>query len=142
MYIKLLFLVLSLIVIAVMSSKLFLKKKSVKSAEVETEIKPIKKGDYIKKDDANAQINYEANKNKVLDFLNLNVKDKLELSWQFLYEITDIVLKKFNSQDKNMVHTLGKQLFKSGMQYEHVVDYGINRDQLRKNKNQSQTITR
>jgi hypothetical protein len=140
MYIKLLFLVLSLIVIAVMSSKLFLKKKTIKS--VEKEINPVKKGDYIKKDDSNAQINYEANKNKTLDFLNLNIKDKLELSWQFLYEITDIVLKKFNSQDKSIVHALGKQLFKSGMQYEHVVDYGINGDQLRKSKNQSQNITR
>jgi Tfp pilus assembly protein PilO len=121
-YVKLFVLVLSLAIILVISYQLFFNK----SAETKKNV------DYIKKDDLEAQKNYEKQKSQINNFFSLNIKDKLELSWQFLYEITDIILKKFSTEDKNMVHELGDRLFKAGMHYEHVVDYGITREQLAK----------
>ena len=95
-------------------------------------------GEYLKPGDANAQIMYEK-KNKILDQFKNKIKNKLELSWQFLYDITDIVLKRFTSQDREETNRIGKILFKSGMRYNHVIDYGINLDKIRvekeKNKN-------
>jgi hypothetical protein len=88
----------------------------------------IGKEGYLLKDDPNAQVIYEKNK---LNFFSLNnIKNKLELSWEFLYEITEIVLKKFNSQDKNLVHEIGKKLHNAGMQYNHVIDYSINIEKI------------
>ena len=56
---------------------------------------------------------------------SLSVSEKLELSWKFLYEITEIVLQNFNPQDRDSVHDIGKQLHQQGMRYEHVIDLGI-----------------
>jgi hypothetical protein len=56
---------------------------------------------------------------------NLSEDEKIELSWQFLYTITDYVLKKFSRQDVDLVHNIGKKLVTLGVAYQHVVEYGI-----------------
>jgi hypothetical protein len=53
------------------------------------------------------------------------MQEKLELSWKFLYEITDIILNKFSNDDRTKVNQIGKDLTKTGMKYNHVVDLGI-----------------
>jgi len=58
----------------------------------------------------------------------LALNEKIELSWQFLYEITEIVLGKFSSEDRDSVHDIGMQLYESGMRYEHVIDFGIRQE--------------
>jgi hypothetical protein len=55
----------------------------------------------------------------------LSLQERMELSWQFIYDITEIVLNKFSPQDREEVHTLGQNLVRSGMKYQHVVDLGI-----------------
>jgi hypothetical protein len=67
----------------------------------------------------------------------LSDDEKIELSWQFLYDITDYVLKKFSKEDLNLVHKIGGNLIKFGMSYQHVVEYGI----FSYKKNQVKTIT-
>jgi hypothetical protein len=56
---------------------------------------------------------------------SLSEDEKMELSWQFLYDITDFVLKKFSKTDLDSLHQIGKELLKFGMSYQHVVEYNI-----------------
>ena len=63
-------------------------------------------------------------KNKKNPFA-INLKNKLELSWKFLYDITEYVIAKFSNEDKDIAHTHGLKLYAAGMRYEHVVDLGI-----------------
>ena len=58
----------------------------------------------------------------------LSAKERLELSWKFLYEITEIVISKFSNQDKQEIINSGSILFNAGMRYEHVVDYAVNHE--------------
>jgi hypothetical protein len=64
------------------------------------------------------------NKKKTED-KKLTVQERLELSWQFLYEITEIIINKFSKEDIEAVNRIGATLLESGMRYEHVVDLGI-----------------
>ncbi len=96
--------------------------------------------DYITKDNKTGQLIYEKTKHKGLNFITTNIKNKLELSWQFLYDITDIILKTFNSDDQNIIQNLGEILFKNGMKYEHVINYGINIKKLMINKDKDKNI--
>lgn len=80
---------------------------------------------YVQKGDPNAQTIYD---DKLKDKDPLTKDEKTELSWQFLYDITDIVLNKFTPEDKNAVEDLGKKLVDSGAGYEHVVEYGIKKE--------------
>lgn len=61
----------------------------------------------------------------------LTLQEKLELSWKFLYEITDIIINKFSIQDKHTVQQIGQNLVDSGMKYEHIIDLGIKPDRLK-----------
>ena len=56
----------------------------------------------------------------------LSVKEKLEMSWKFLYDLTEIVVQKFSEEDKQKIIETGGRLFKLGMRYEHVVDDAVN----------------
>lgn len=78
---------------------------------------------YIQKNDPNAQSTYEESRENGKKPLTL--KERLELSWQFLYEITDIVLSKFSTADQETALDIGKTLLQNGGHYEHVIDYGI-----------------
>ena len=80
---------------------------------------------YVKKTDPDAQANYNA---KMQDKNLLTKEEKIELSWQFLYDITEVVLNKFSPEDKGNVHSIGHKLLDSGAGYEHVVEYGIKKE--------------
>lgn len=136
-YIKLIILFVSFIIIIYFTKQIFFSKN-------ESSKKESSNNDYLVKNDPNAQASYE--KTKVSFFSLENIKNKLELSWEFLYEITEIVLKKFSSQDRGFVHKLGKTLLNAGMQYNHVIDYSIDLEKIKqqasdKNKS-SQRINR
>ncbi|MFP3018407.1 MAG: DUF2660 domain-containing protein [Candidatus Tisiphia sp.] len=57
--------------------------------------------------------------------LSLNDNDRVELSWKFLYEITELIISKFSKKDVELVNKFGHILLDNGMRYEHVVDLGI-----------------
>lgn len=59
------------------------------------------------------------------DKKTLTLQERIELSWKFLYEITEIVINRFSRDDINYVNELGDILLNKGMRYEHVVDLGI-----------------
>lgn len=56
---------------------------------------------------------------------HLSLQEKIELSWKFLYEITELIVMKFSIEDKNAVNQYGHKLLGNGMRYEHVPDLGI-----------------
>lgn len=74
--------------------------------------------------DPQAQAIYNKSKNKKEE-QKLSLKERLELSWKFLYEITETVINKFSPEDRVLVNKLGNSLIKHGMKYEHVIDLGI-----------------
>ncbi len=78
--------------------------------------------EYVRKGDPDAQANYDA---LFQDPNALGKDEKVELSWQFLYDITDYVLSKFSKEDKETATQLGIKLLKFGANYEHVIEYGI-----------------
>ena len=51
----------------------------------------------------------------------LSEEDKIEMSWEFLYNINDKVKKHFNQNEKNRLSEIGKKLVEYGMQYNHSV---------------------
>ncbi len=55
----------------------------------------------------------------------MTAQERLDLSWQFLYDITNSILNKFSSEDQKKVLDLGRVLLKFGGIYHHVIDYGI-----------------
>ncbi len=55
----------------------------------------------------------------------LTLKERVELSWRFLYEVTELIVNKFSKKDIELVNQLGHTLLNNGMRYEHVVDLGI-----------------
>ena len=76
------------------------------------------------------QVGYLAKKNGSKEE-ELTIKQKLELSWNFLYEIAEIVLNKFSPEDKAEIQELGKDLAKAGMKYQHIIDLALNRKESR-----------
>jgi Protein of unknown function (DUF2660) len=70
------------------------------------------------------QAAYTATKHKD-EQKKLSLKERLELSWKFLYEITEAILSKFSKQDQKEVKVVGGILAKNGMKYNHVVDLAI-----------------
>lgn len=80
---------------------------------------------YTTKSEPNAQNLYDE---KYKNPNPLTKDEKIELSWQFLYDITDIVLNKFSKEDKDLIHEMGHKLVKNGGGYEHVVEYGLKRE--------------
>ena len=71
--------------------------------------------------DSGAQAIYDNKKHGDED-KKLSLKEKVELSWQFLYEITETILNKFSTQDKVEVKELGQKLAENGAKYQHVVN--------------------
>ena len=56
----------------------------------------------------------------------LSVKEKLEISWKFLYDLTEVIVQKFPDADKQKIIETGGRLFNLGMRYEHVIDDAVN----------------
>lgn len=75
---------------------------------------------YVTVDDPNAQTNYE--KSRPSGGPSLSAKELLDLSWKFLYSITEAVLHKFSSASREEVHRCGSTLAEHGMRYVHVVE--------------------
>ncbi len=90
-----------------------------------TKSKPLggKEGDfeYVKAGDTEGQISYDVVKNPKKQ--RISAKDLLELSWQFLYDITETVLNKFAVRTRKEVHECGKTMVNHGMKYMHTVEY-------------------
>lgn len=74
---------------------------------------------YDQKDDPDAQGRYDDKRDKGVP--RLTAKQMLDLSWKFLYDITEIVLYKFSARARKEVHNCGKTLSDSGMKYNHEV---------------------
>lgn len=85
--------------------------------------------DYAKKGDLGSQEQYANSKKE--ESMSMTLQERLDLSWQFLYDITNTILSKFSSIDKKQILELGQILFKKGMRYQHVVDYGIRQIDLK-----------
>lgn len=63
--------------------------------------------------------------NKNQDNKKLTLQERIELSWKFLYDITEIILNKFSREDITLVNKCGRVLLDNGARYEHVVDLAI-----------------
>ncbi|MFY9589394.1 DUF2660 domain-containing protein [Rickettsia endosymbiont of Halotydeus destructor] len=60
--------------------------------------------------------------NKKQEYKKLTTQERIELSWKFLYAITDMIINKFSKEDVEKVHECGHSLLNNGGKYEHVVD--------------------
>jgi len=70
---------------------------------------------------ANAQEAYAANKHPKEEEVSLTLEERINLSWQFLINITEQVLSRFSKQDKQIVYEAGQKMKKHGMTYQHNV---------------------
>ncbi len=61
------------------------------------------------------------------DKQKLTMQERIELSWKFLYEITELIISKFSREDKELLNKLGHTLLDNGVRYEHVVDLAMQR---------------
>ncbi|WP_341763510.1 DUF2660 domain-containing protein [Candidatus Tisiphia endosymbiont of Beris chalybata] len=76
----------------------------------------------------NGQENYPTNTivyNREVYIKKLSLQERIELSWKFLYEITELIVTKFSTEDKNALNIEGHRLLTNGMKYEHVSELGI-----------------
>ncbi|QCS24020.1 DUF2660 domain-containing protein [Rickettsia parkeri] len=71
-------------------------------------------------DSPNVALNSQKPENK-----KLTLQERIELSWKFLYNITEVILNKFSKEDVIQVNKCGQVLFENGVRYEHVVDLAI-----------------
>ena len=95
---------------------------------------------YPGKNDAEAQKLYADSHKK--ESILMSIKDRLELSWQFLYDITNIVLNKFSKDDREATLAMGHIILDNGGRYEHVVDYGIRQEASSRDPNKSKEQVR
>ncbi|AFE54912.1 DUF2660 domain-containing protein [Rickettsia typhi] len=100
---------LALLLILLMYTKIVAHKKNILPA----------KGNNID-DSQNVALNSQKPENK-----KLTLQEKIELSWKFLYDITEIILNKFSKEDVAQVNKCGQILFENGVRYGHVVDIVI-----------------
>lgn len=68
-----------------------------------------------------SQESYEAKKYPKDEEISLSLEEKIELSWQFLTNITEQILNKFSKGDRSMIHEAGHKMNKHGMSYQHDV---------------------
>jgi len=75
---------------------------------------------YAQKGDTEAQTKYFNIKFPPMP--SISAKELLELSWKFLYDITEIVLNKLSVRDQQDIMQQGRVMVQYGMKYQHVVD--------------------
>lgn len=85
---------------------------------------------YLRADDKNAQVIYK----KSISDIIFTKDQAIELSWQFLYDITEYILSKFSKEDKEETEKIGIALIEKGMQYHHVIEFGLRHDVEKKAK--------
>ncbi|AVP87768.1 hypothetical protein phytr_8360 [Candidatus Phycorickettsia trachydisci] len=92
---------------------------------------------YVKAGDPAAQKLYDAKRDEKLP-PSISLQNKITLSWEFIYNITERILKLFTPDDRKQVQEAGKVLLDFGTKYEHVPKYSITKEQLvRATKSQS-----
>jgi hypothetical protein len=89
----------------------------------------------VTQDPSVLQAQYNATKKPVI---KLTKEQKQEISWQFLYDITELIMSKFSQDDKNSLKEIGKKLSSLGAQYHHVIELPPNY-QHNTNKEQNKT---
>lgn len=52
----------------------------------------------------------------------ISTKELIDLSWKFLYDITEIVLNKFSVRDQQETLEQGRVMVQNGVKYQHIVD--------------------
>lgn len=80
------------------------------------------KNHYIQRGDAIAQEDYAQARSVVH---KLSLKQLTEMSWQFLYDITKTILKRFSREDQEEVMKIGSKLHEMGVKYEHQITNNI-----------------
>jgi len=71
--------------------------------------------------DPMSQEAYEAKKYPKDEKLSLTIEERIELSWQFLTNITEQIINKFTKNDRTKVYEAGAKMNKHGMSYQHDV---------------------
>ncbi len=64
---------------------------------------------------------YNAQKHPKDEEVSLTLEERVELSWQFLTNITEQILNKFTQDDRTRVHQAGEKMNRHGMRYQHDV---------------------
>lgn len=108
------FIISSILLVAILVVSLYFRQRFLQSRNVE----------YKVANDPTAQSAYYAEKHKN-DNKKLSLKEKIELSWKFLYDLSEIIIKKFSPSDKESVTEIGKTLINNGMKYEHIIELGL-----------------
>jgi len=85
--------------------------------------------EYLKAGDPSAQKIYDAKRDEKLP-PSISLQNKLTLSWEFIYNITEKILKLFTPEDRKQVQDAGRVLLDFGTKYEHVPKYSITKEQL------------
>lgn len=73
--------------------------------------------------------------------VNIPAQERIEMSWQFLYSITETVNVNFSLEDKDVVHKLGQVLNSHNMQYHHVVDAVVKHNLKRSPTNKEREVS-
>ncbi len=68
-----------------------------------------------------SQEDYQAKKYPKDEEVSLTLEERIELSWQFLTNVTEQILNKFSKEDRNVVHDAGEKMNRHGMSYQHDV---------------------
>ncbi len=86
--------------------------------------------------DPKSQAVYDQKKAKPDELKSLTMEEKMELSWDFLTQITELIMKKFTSSEQEQVHEAGKVMLQHGAQYQHDVnnEAKVNRQQVARSK--------
>lgn len=71
--------------------------------------------------DPMSQETYNAKKHPKDEEVSLTLEERVELSWQFLTNITEQILNKFTQDDRTQVHQAGEKMNRHGMSYQHDV---------------------
>lgn len=75
--------------------------------------------------DSSLQAVYDQKNKAKEDNLNLTLEEKMDLSWQFLTDISEKIVQSFSSQDQKQVQHSGSLLAQNGAKYNHNVDQEI-----------------
>jgi hypothetical protein len=77
--------------------------------------------------DPSAQNAYEkANVPMEEEEVNLTLQERIELSWQFLTNVTEQIMNRFSTKDQQQIYKAGQQLAKNGAKYQHDVHQEVN----------------
>lgn len=73
---------------------------------------------------------------------NLSLQEITRLSWKFLHDIAQIVLKKFSYEEQNILISIGTRLYNIGMRYKHEINTEAIKQNYSKNVTKSKTTQR